>query len=409
MSITYLRATFDHGFVLIGKAIRCVSRVVYVNARLDPKVPGGRILVALVFLFLLLPTTGRATTYIDPQVVWWGGGTTYLPDPNAACAAYYSGGYLSGPAYGVTSPALYDPSVSEYPGHAWAFCCTADFPCASSQGPRPQVAVYTVPVCAAGWESVTLPNALGQYMIRKCQSVASCPANSSGTFPDACRCNTGYEPDPTGTSCMPVTPCPVPALTPLPAEDACTQALENLSSTQAQKDAACGTLSQAMQDGKTCLENKLSSLGTPIPLAVTADIRNVTYQAHFREIWDKMEALVPLMEVPDMQAACATRRAEIAAEKGCDNAGPCEVCNQAGRNHCLKAKPARPSPNDAQHIQGNAIDVSNSRTIAPLQNYLKAINPPQEVEQFLDSPPNCNLMWGGTFIGNPDPVHFYVR
>lgn len=156
---------------------------------------GVRVLAAFVFLFLLLPAAGRATTYVDPQVRWWGGGATLLPDAGAACAANYSGGSLCVSAYGVTSPALYDPSASYYPGHAWAFCSTPAWPC--SQGP--QVAVYTTPVCAAGWKLVTLPNALGQYMIVRCQPVVDCPEHASGT---PCSCDTGYEWDANHTSCV---------------------------------------------------------------------------------------------------------------------------------------------------------------------------------------------------------------
>lgn len=245
-----------------------------------------------------------------------------------------------------------------------------------------------------------------------------CPANStlaSGTATvTTCTCNTGYQPDPTATSCVPVVACPVAKLTAPPFNDACAQALENISSTQAQKDAACGSLTPAMQAGKSCLEGKLSSMSPAISLAITADIRDIAYQAHFREIWDKMEKLVRLMkEDPAMQTACAVRRAEIAAEKGCNNAGPCTSCTSpiaTQRNHCLKGRPAKPSPNDAQHIQGNAIDVSETRTMDPLLAALGARRPPQTIPQFLDaSPTNCNLNWGGTFKDNYDPVHFYAR
>jgi hypothetical protein len=202
--------------------------------------------------------------------------------------------------------------------------------------------------------------------------------------------------------------CPIDALKPLP-QDACTLALENLSSTQAQKDAACGKLSQAMEDGKACLEKKLASLGTPIPLSVGVGVRSDGYQKHFREIWDKMEDVVEEMESnPIMRLACAARRAEIAAEKGCNNAGRCVgACTQAGRNHCLRGRPS--SSNTAPHTLGNAIDVSESRTIAPLRQLLKTRKPPQEIQQFLDEVPDCKLIWGGTFKDNYDPIHFQVR
>ena len=91
-----------------------------------------------------------------------------------------------------------------------------------------------------------------------------------------------------------------------------------------------------------------------------------------------------------MQTVCATRRAEIAAEKGCDNAGACNSCTlTGGRNHCINARPALPSPNNAQHTQGNAIDLSLGRTITPLRNFLNTLTPPQTIPQFLDAPTDC--------------------
>lgn len=208
------------------------------------------------------------------------------------------------------------------------------------------------------------------------------------------------------------TTCPVPALTAPPFNDACAEVLENIHSTQTQKDAACGALTPAMQAGKACLEGKLSSISPAIQMKITGDIRNIAYQAHLREIWDKMLALVALEDDPVKRTACAVRRAEIAAEKGCDNAGPCESCyspSATQRSHCIKGRPAKPSPNDAQHTQGNAIDVSLDYTISPLQDVLDARNPPQTIPQFLDAPTDCNLIWGGTFKTNKDSVHFLAR
>ncbi len=217
--------------------------------------------------------------------------------------------------------------------------------------------------------------------------------------------------------------CPIDPLPDLPADDLCAQLLENIHSTQAQKDAACGTLTPAMQTAQACFESRLSNVispatGAAIPLRVTADIRSVAYQTHFREIWDKMEALVRLTRNNlALQTACAARRAEIAAEKGCDNAGPCTSCYAASttqRSHCLNGRPALPNPNDAQHTRGNAIDVSRAHTIDPLQTALGARRPPETIQQFLNArsatyPNGCNLNWGGAFTNNYDPVHFYVR
>ncbi len=203
--------------------------------------------------------------------------------------------------------------------------------------------------------------------------------------------------------------CPVPPLTAPPFDDACATVLENLGSTQAQKDAACGTLTPALVAGRNCLSTKLSQLSPTIPLAVTSDIRSVAYQAHLRQVWDRMEDVVDWMaKNPTIQTACAARRAEIAAEKGCDNAGGCTSCyaeSESQRSHCLKYRPANPSPSDAKHTEGKAFDVSQTRTIDPLQAVLEARTPPQKISQFLSAPTNCNLNWGGAFDDN---VHFYV-
>ena len=274
---------------------------------------------------------------------------------------------------------------------------------------------YVSPACPANSSGTVTCTCTDPYVPdstrTSCVVPPACPAHASGT---PCACEAGYQLDAAGTSCIDA--CPgVPALTPLPKDDACANVLENINSTQAQKDAACGALTDNLKAGMACFSDKLSRTndivsGNPIPLKITSDIRDIAYQAHFREIWDKMEKLVPLMKNdPAMQTACAVRRAEIAAEKGCDNAGPCVgVCNQAGRNHCIRGKPAKPSPNDAQHTQGNAFDVSYYYTIEPLQAALGGLRPPQTIPQFLDDPTNCNLKWGGTIKTNIDLVHFYA-
>ncbi len=226
-------------------------------------------------------------------------------------------------------------------------------------------------------------------------------------------------PDSSGQSCVPVVDCKVSELKPLPADDVCAQVLENIHSTQAQKDAACGSLTPELKDGIACFSDKLSHTndivsGNPIPLKITSDIRDIAYQAHLREIWDKMKALVALDDDPVQKNACAARRSEIAAEKGCNNAGPyssdsCETASAEGqRSHCIKSMPASPSPNDAQHTQGKAFDASDYYTVAPLQAALNLRSPPETISQFLDAPTNCNLIWGGTFKTNKDFVHFYA-
>lgn len=269
----------------------------------------------------------------------------------------------------------------------------------------PGSAVYNPGFCV----SFTLPVA----------PLSSCPPNATGTptatNPTTCTCDAKFQPDAAGASCVPVSDCPIAALANPPFSDACSTTLENTSSTQAQKDAACGAITPAMESGKQCLSTAISGLG--IPFNVTSQVRSLQYQAHFWGIWDKMERLVKLMEDDSaMQTACAARRAEIAAEKGCDNAGPCVTCTASGRNHCLKYPPA-PATSTAQHANRNAIDVSAAQTIKPLQTYLNGLRPPQDITQFIaaqNCPITCatvppttgNLIWGGTFKNGFDPVHF---
>ena len=146
-------------------------------------------------------------------------------------------------------------------------------------------------------------------------NILVCPNSTwTGDGGYQCSCNAGYKVDAAGTSCVPVAPpvtCPVTALSSFPpANDACSQALENRNSTQAQKNAACGTLTTAMQTGQTCLAGKLAAMSPVIPFVRTADIRSVAYQAHLREIWDKMQDVVATMnKEPAMRTACAAHLA----------------------------------------------------------------------------------------------------
>jgi hypothetical protein len=402
-----------------------------------PKFPSRNKCVRSIFLgfLLLLAMPAHAASTIAGSKLWCNGligGCTYSSDTAAAQATYdtFNSWYSKGCGnLGDVRTCIWTITGCDGIGHCTGTASvyaggtllqTTDFrywPYSVTTCPDHSTTNGTDCTCNNGYE----PDPTNTQCV-----VQSCPPNSSGTFPNACTCNKDYEPDPTKTSCVPVSadPCPqVKALTPLPANDACAQALENLHTTQAQKDAACGTLTPALKAGEKCLADKLKFVNipdtaTPIPLKVTSDIRDLAYQAHFREIWDKMEEVVDEMERdPDMQTACAARRAEIAAEKGCDKAGPCksepnEVCypeSSTQRSHCLAGRPARPNPNDAKHTQGNAFDVSRTSTINPLQAVLDARHPPQNIQQFLDGPPtNCKLNWGGTFSSNYDPVHFFV-
>lgn len=223
--------------------------------------------------------------------------------------------------------------------------------------------------------------------------------------------------------------CPVTALPSLPANDVCAQTLENSASTEAQKEAACGTLTPAMQTAVDCFADKLSrtnnlTTGSPIPLVRTSNRRNAAYQTHFNEIWEKMVVLENLMrEDPTMRTICAARRAEVAGEKGCDTADACpgRVCNNGvctggspaptatSRNHCLVSFPPPPGPNGDTHTNGTAIDADREQTVDPLQAALAVRRPPQTIQQFLDAaaPSACGLRWLGP-PPNSDPVHFQV-
>lgn len=377
-----LRAAFGRGLILAGKAIRCVSwGGCYINLKF---LAGGCManLPRLILLFyspFVWATIETIPATFTPVAVLVSYGGTHLATPELECQRMVT----------ETAPWIY---VSTGTVTAEYVQCFAKLPYDASPVFFGGARIHRR--CDISWSSWAPVSSLD------CGTVYSCPATGGWTL--------------SGSFCTRDVACPVGKLAAPPFNDACAQALENVSSTQAQKNAACGSLTPAMQAGKSCLEGKLSSMSPAISLAITADIRSIAYQAHLKEIWDKMQVLVRLMkEDPAMQTACAARRAEIAAEKGCDNAGVCTSCypsTATRRSHCIAGMPASPNPNDAQHTQGKAFDVSRTRTINPLRAALGARNPPQAIQQFLDAPPtNCNLNWGGTFKDNYDPVHFYAR
>jgi hypothetical protein len=389
--------------------------------------PHGQVVMHILSLLLLMFASSSAVMAetvpalppppTAPSVGGWylhtGGGILYPPFPGAptgqAFCDYWKSSLSNNNYSDITITFL--PAASGYGG-----LCTRPNP----WGPGVVLVAQTgyIEYCPPGYTS---PAAGGIYP-QTCTNVSAdnrCPAVATGEtpfkldLPNKLTCSRPDQcqpPDAFDSATGQCVKCPI-ELKPLP-QDACTLALENLSSTQAQKDAACGKLSQAMEDGKACLARKLSSLGTPIPLSVGVGVRSAGYQKHFVDIWNQMEKLVRVTKKnPIMQAACAARRAEIAAEKGCDNAGRCESCfpsSASQRSHCLKGRPS--SSNTAPHTLGNAIDVSESRTIKPLRQFLQARKPPQNIQQFLDEPPeDCKLKWGGTFTDNYDPIHFQVR
>ncbi len=232
-------------------------------------------------------------------------------------------------------------------------------------------------------------------------------------------CPAGQHPNIQDTQCVPDDSCTdVLPLTPLPIDDACAQVQENLKSTQAQKDAACGTLTPEMQAAVDRFSAKLSGLSPAIPLLINSQRRNYAYQAHFSEVWDKMEDLVQkTKKSPSFALTCAARRAEVAAEKGCNHAGRCknekiknDVCyaeSATQRSHCFTGFPPAPTDKGDSHSKGTAIDTNLNLTVAPLQQQLNKRNPPINIQQFLDAPPATGLRWGGFF----DPIdngHFQI-
>lgn len=210
--------------------------------------------------------------------------------------------------------------------------------------------------------------------------------------------------------------CPVSPLPSLPANDVCAQTLENSASTEAQKEAACGTLTPAMQTAVNCFAGKLAQTndltGRPIPLVRTSNRRNAAYQTHFNEIWEKMFEFEEIND-PATQTACAALRAAVAGEKGCNHVNGCtpsECAQQAAlgnRAHCLVNLPPLPGPNGDSHTNGTAIDTDRRQTVDPLVAALAARRPPQTIQPFLDAPPACGLRWLGPPPNN-DPPHFQV-
>lgn len=290
----------------------------------------------------------------------------------------------------------------------------------------------------AAWNSLTCPAnssslTMSGYPNKGCTCKAGYIPNQGGTacvlptvcqtgqvaHPDGgcmldCSGQPGTHPNMKGTACIPNSSCPIPTVkpvTPLPTEatDPCSAALESQSS--ARIKASCPPLTPAMQNELDCLGEKLRLKG--IAMNVTATVRTLAYQRHFREVWESMEKLIEkTIDDAALKAACAATRAELAAEKGCDNAGACTSCTGSPA-HCLKARPAKPEPT-ANHPKGKAVDLK-AANIKALLTVLKG-PPPQTMQQFLAEPVTppppalaCTapkLEWGGLWPSNPDKVHF---
>jgi hypothetical protein len=254
------------------------------------------------------------------------------------------------------------------------------------------------------------------------------PACPSGQVPHpdgGCMLNCSAQPNThanmKGTACIPNDTCPLPYVTPLPtaASDVCTAALE--ANNAASIAANCPSLTSTMQNELDCLKEKMQTEGV-VMQPPTATIRSLAYQRHFRDVWDGLIDLIEQTEGnPVLQPACATRRAALAAEKGCDRADGCFVINPAGNKqsdcplggHCLVATPA-PAAGAAKHAIGKAVDIKGAN-VSALKAALQTPPPPKTVSQFLSEPSTAaasvcpaspQLKWGGAWGDN---VHFYLQ
>jgi len=156
-------------------------------------------------------------------------------------------------------------------------------------------------------------------------AVSVCPANSAGT---PCICNTGYQPDTTATSCVPVVACPVSDLPPV--TDPEVQVFENnpdLSDT--------ARLTPRMQTALSCLLTAAAG-GSP---SVGSAYRPPAYNQHLIDVWEKW--VNQLMD--DETPACTILKAKIQGHF---------------QRHGLLVTQS-PVPN-SRHTRGLAVDVTIS-------------------------------------------------
>ncbi|WP_461577222.1 M15 family metallopeptidase domain-containing protein [Sulfuricaulis sp.] len=142
-----------------------------------------------------------------------------------------------------------------------------------------------------------------------------------------------------------------------------------------------------MQQQAQCLADKITSVGISYP-GPTATVRTSAYQAHLREIWEKLIELEKEKD-PTIRQACASRKAEIENHK---------------RSHGLTDEPAESS----RHETGEAVDVGNE-VIRELIN--RVTTDTSDVQNYINTPfanpPACNLRWGGRFRRR-DSIHFQL-
>lgn len=235
--------------------------------------------------------------------------------------------------------------------------------------------------------------------------------------------------------------CPVASLTKVDSADSNTPGYDpgrtGLIQQHHATDAAAGALTSSLENGSSaksllgdgmkkaeaCMAAKFAALG--IPYKITATVRTKAYQEHFKELWNKREALLPAITNNfENQIRCADLKGALDGEFGFDirqdTATACAAPQSYNRNHCIRYGPAQLRSN---HQSGNAIDI-DSKTVARLRNKLKIgipnmnIPPSTSVNEFLnqlldDQFVACSgdiplLQWGGNFT-RPDDVHFQLQ
>ena len=190
------------------------------------------------------------------------------------------------------------------------------------------------------------------------RTVQDCPANSSGTYPDACVCNTGYKVDLAGTSCIPVSTCPIPDLPPI--TDPQVQAFEDNPDLSDTAD-----LTSNMQTALQRLQAAVSAAGSTS--SVGSAYRPPAYNQHLIDVWKKWMNELKKNSEP----LCADLKSKI---------------HRHFQRHKLKESQT-PVPG-SRHTRGEAVDVTINPDIPNIDTLARAC---------------CNLRRP---VPVDDPVHF---